>query len=205
MLSYPIQNSNKLSIRLEELLAYDLEYIKSHNNLNYQWGNCTGNLNLKFRQYDELDLLPVFGELLSAGFDITSAVLSTLKANSKKIIRNNNHLCELTNTSIIIPMGSSQTANYIWYSPTYITEHNIRSMPMLRKEHGDKIIDRSYIIEKSTPLLVKHQNHWAAINNKQDIDFDFLQITLSSNPKYEEVKNYLGAYSGSNPGIGPKS
>jgi hypothetical protein len=205
MLSYSIQNSNKLSNQLEELLAYDLEYIKSHNNPNYHWGNCTGNLSSKFRQYNELDLLPVFSELLSAGFDITDAVLFTLKTNSIKTIRNINYLGELTNASIIIPIGSIHSANYVWYNTTYITQHNIESLPMLHKEHGNTIIDGSCIIEKDTPVLVKHQNYWAAINNKQDSDFNFLQITLRGNPEYEEVKNYLGMYSGNNPGSGPKS
>lgn len=92
MLSYSIQNSNNLSSKLEELLANDLEYIKSHSNTNYSWGNCTGNLSSKFRQYDELDLLPVFSDLLSYGFDIASVILSTLKPNSTKIIQNSNYL-----------------------------------------------------------------------------------------------------------------
>ena len=205
MLSYSIQNSNNLSNQLEELLAYDLEYIKSHDNTNYHWGNYTGNLSAKFRQYSELDLLPVFGELLSAGFDITDVVLYTLKANSIKAIRNINYLSELTNTSIIIPVGSTHSATYVWYNTSYITEHNIESLSMLYKEHGNKIIDGSCIIEKDTPMLVKHQNHWAAINNKQNSDFNFLQITLRGNPEYEEVKNYLGINSGNNPGSGPKS
>lgn len=205
MLSYSIQNSNKLSSRLEELLAYDLEHIKSQNNSNHYWGNCTDNLGSKFRQYDELDLLPVFGELISAGFDVSDAVLVTLKANSRKLIRNINYLGELTNTSIIIPLGSVCTATYVWYSQTYITEHNIESLPILHKEHGDKIVHGSYIIKKETPVLIKHQNHWALINNKADSNFDFLQISLRGNPEYEEVKNYLGMYSGINPGSGPKS
>lgn len=205
MLSYSIQNSNNLSSQLEELLADDLEYIKLHNNSNYSWGNCTGNLSSKFRQYDDLELLPVFSDLLSAGFDIASAVLSTLKPNSTKIIQNSNYLTGLTNASIIIPIGSNQTANYVWYHPTYIKQHNIRSLPILRKEHGGKIIDGSCVIEKGTPLLVKHQNYWAAVSNKQDSDFNFLQLSLSNNPEYEEVKNYLGKYSGSSPGTGPRS
>jgi hypothetical protein len=205
MLSYSIQNSNNLSSQIEELLAHDLEYIKSHNNSNYSWGNCTGNLSSKFRQYDDLELLPVFNELLSADVDIVSVVLSTLKPSSTKIIQNTNYLGELTNASIIIPIGFNQTANYVWYNPAYITQHNIRSLLVLRKEHGNKIIDGSCVIENGYPLLIKHQNYWAAVSNKQDNDFDFLQISLSNNTSYEEVKTYFGVYSGSNPGTGPKS
>lgn len=205
MLSYSIQNYNKLSNQLEELLADDLEYIKSRNNTNH-WGNCTANLASKFRQYNELDLLPVFSELLSAGFDIADAVLFTLKTNSIKPTRNINYLGELTNTSIIIPIGSMHSANYIWYSIDYNTQHEVSSLlPKLHKEHGNKIIDGSCVIEKGTPVLVKHRNQWESINNKQDNDFDFLRITLRGNPAYEEVKNYLGIYSGNNPGSGPAS
>jgi|LauGreDrversion4_2_1035121.scaffolds.fasta_scaffold14538_6 hypothetical protein len=205
MQSYTITNIDNVSAHIASVLSYDLEYIKSHNNPNFAWGNCTGNLSPKFRQYDELYSLPLIGELLSTGYEIDRAVLSTVNSNSTKIIQNSDYtdVNNMYNASIIVPLNG--TANYLWYNSIYITQDNIRSLPMLRKEYGNKIVEGSCVIENTIPLLIKHQCHWAAVNNKQDTSFDFLQIVLSNNPTYEEIKTYLGAYSGNSPVIGPRS
>ena len=55
-------------------------------------------------------------------------------------------------------------------------------------KEGNKIIEESCVIENACLLLVKHQNYWASISNKQQCDFDFLQISLSNNPLYDQVK-----------------
>lgn len=190
MQSYTINTDTS---QLSSLLANDLAYLKSHANPNLSWGNCTGNLSPKFNQYDELSTLPVFGELLSAGYEINKVVLSTIKPNCTKIIQNSDYINvdEIINTSIIIPLDVDSIATYVWYDSNYITQHNIRSLPLLRKEHGNKVVEGSCVIGNGCLLLVKHQNYWAAISNKQDRDFNFLQISLSNNPGYDELKIIL--------------
>jgi hypothetical protein len=203
---YPITN-NDVSASLASILAYDLEYIKTHPNANLAWGNSTGNLSPKFYQFDELYSLALIGELISAGYELSKVVLSTINTGSTKIIQNSDYINvdKIYNASIIIPLDSESTANYVWYDPNYITQDNIKSLPALRKEHGNKIVEGSCPIGKGIPVLVKHQCHWAAVSNKRDKSFDFLQVVLSNNPTYDELKNYFGAYSGNKPVIGPRS
>ena len=196
---------NNASISLASILSYDLEYIKTHLNTNFSWGNCTGSLTSKFYQFDELHSLALVGDLISAGYGINKIIVSTINPNSTKIIRNSINVNEIYNASIIIPLDAEGLANYLWYNPKYITRENIKLLPALYKEHDNKIIEGSRVIEKGIPVLVKHQNHWAAISNKQSRSFDFVEITLHNNPDYMEIKNYLSAYSGNNPGIGPMS
>ena len=202
---HPITNINNVSTSLASILSYDLEYIKTHLNANLSWGNCTGNLTPKFYQFDELHSLALIGDLVSAGYEINKVTLSTINSNSTKIIQNSINSNKIYNASIIIPLDTEGLSDYLWFDPSYVTRENIKSLPVLHKEHGNKIIQGSCTIGKGIPILVKHQNHWAAINNIQSRSFDFVEVTLHNNPAYIEIKNYLGAYSGNNPGIGPMS
>lgn len=196
MLSHSIKNTNELCSTLSSLLEDDLEYIKSHPNPKYQWGNHSESLVGKFSQYDELNSLPVFDKLAEHGYVIEHIVLYYIKPMVTKILYNTNvETKKLNKTSIAIPLNYKQKQDeytgYLWYDPEHVKHyHQMKDFPELYKLHGRKLVCDSHIFETDTPLIVQHQNVWAGIFNKENPDpFVFLHISLKGNPEYEELKS----------------
>lgn len=197
MLSYSIQNTNEVCNTLCSLLAEDLEYIKSHPNPKYTWGNHSANLCGKFNQFEELSSLPVFDRIVSAGLNLDTVNLYYIKPQVTKILYNTNTETKAVNkASIIIPMGYSTGlgqgfTSYLWYDPKYVMRHHqMKDFSDLYKTHGIKIVQDSHVFETDTPIIIQNQNAWAGIYSKENSNpFVFLQVTLADNPDYNLIKS----------------
>lgn len=188
--SYSIKNAGALCETFKSLLEYDLEYLKSHPNPMYRWGNVSSNLQKKFNQFDELATLPVFEPLAVHGYQIDKILLYYINPLTTKILWNTDIDTNVLNKcSIIIPIDYTPKSSYLWYDPDYVKPHHqMKDFPDLFKNHGTKIIASSQNFEEGIPQVMKHQNNWAGIFNKNNpSQFAFLMITLKGNPDYEEV------------------
>jgi hypothetical protein len=197
MLSYSLTTYQDVCDTLKSLLADDLEYIKTHPNPKYAWGNHSENLNGKFNQFEDLVSLPVFDKLIESGLELATINLYYVKPGVTKILYNTNmETKEVNNTSIIFPIdycngSGNKFTSYLWYNPKYVKRHHqMKDFADLYKTHGVKIVEDSHVFETNTPIIIKNQNAWAGIYNKEYTkDFVFLQITMVGNPDYDRVKS----------------
>lgn len=195
MLSHQIQNTNVLCSTLHNLLHDDIEYLKSHPNPKYYWGNHTDNIIAKFYQFDDLVTLPMFDQLSVSDLKLEVINLYYIKPDTTKILYNtNSETKEINKASIIIPLGhtsDSGFSSYLWYDPHYVKrDHQIKDFPGLYKTHGIRIVQDSHVFESDTPIIVKHQNAWSGIYNKENTEpLVFLHLAFAGNPDYEKIKS----------------
>ena len=190
MQSQLIQNANTVCSALKELLADDIEYLRTHPNPKYNWGNHSSNMSAKFNQFDELTTLPVFDKLSAAGQQLDKIFLYYIKPMTTKILFNMDmETKKLITTSILIPIDYTPASSYIWYNSDCLRPHHQMSdIPVLFKEYGLNMIARAQRFVVETPMLVQNKNKLAGISNKDNPNqFVFLELTFKGNPTYDDV------------------
>ena len=185
-----IPNANILCSTLKTLLADDIEYLKTHPNPKYQWGNHSSNMCAKFNQFDELATLPVFDRLLANDYQLDKIFLYYIKPMTTKILFNMDmETKKLIGTSILMPIDYTPTSSYVWYNSDYVKPHHqMADIPTLFKEHGLKVVGRIQPFETETPIIVQNKNKLAGISNKDNPNqFVFLELTLKGDPSYDDI------------------
>jgi hypothetical protein len=185
-----IPNANILCSTLKTLLADDIEYLKTHPNPKYQWGNHSSNMCAKFNQFDELFTLPVFDQLPGSGYQLDKVFLYYIKPMTTKILVNIDvDTKKLNNFSILIPIDYTPSSIYVWYSSDYVKPHHtMADIPTLFKEYGTKVVAGVTSFKEETPMIVENKNNWSGISNKDNPNqFVFLELTFKGNPTYNDV------------------
>ena len=195
MIVHSIKNSESLCENLNTLLNNDIAYIIDQSK--FIWGNHSDNLMKKFMQYEEINSLPVFNELLLNGLHPISIYLYYVKPGFCKTFFNSNSVTnEINNTVILIPLyvpnlefGIPAYASYKEDKLiAYNTVADLDSVANAFRVLGRDLSESYHVIRKDTPVIISDPKLWVGMSNVRSNDhLVFLHMTLTGNPTFDQV------------------
>lgn len=199
MKTYPINNINNVSNIIGDLLADDITYLVNHSR--FVWGDHSDNLINKINQYEEIQTVPIFSNLLLNGFYIATAYLEYVRPTFVKSIYNISIKTGIPNAAcIVVPLyvpSSGDLPTYQIYNQEQFSQFtDIKDAVYVSEiitEIGNQLLDYETNLTMNTPLVINSPGAWSGIRNCNETDHVvYLRLSFGGNPSFESIVSAFG-------------